>query len=820
MAENLYFCAVFMKIMAKFHPLIRFFSLALLLFIFKSAAAQKFTISGYLRDSISGESLLGATVFDLQSKTGTAANAYGFYSLTLPKGEHQLRFSFVGYKTEERTIDLQKDISLDVAFASAAELKEVEITAARSERIQDRTQMSAISLPVLQLKSLPAFLGEVDILKSLQLMPGIQSGGEGSSGIYVRGGGADQNLMLLDGVPVYNVSHLFGFFSVFNADAINNVEIIKGGFPARYGGRISSVLDINLKEGNSQNYQFEGSVGIVAAKITAQGPIIKDKTSFIVSARRTYIDALTEPIFRISNAGQNDKYILNYHFYDLTAKINHVFSPKDRIFLSAYLGKDKFSAKSSLVQPEMGSMYDGESKAGLDWGNITTAFRWNHVITNKLFMNTSLTFSQYKFDISTSSRSKMTQISNDSLLYETKFSSNYFSSIYDFGAKVHFDFLPNPNHTIKFGSSAIYHTFRPGVVSMLSEETDFSMGADKIGSWDYNVFFEDDIRFGSRLKANLGVHASFLNVRDAFYYHIQPRASLRYLITPDFSIKAGYSRMAQYIHLLTNSSVGLPTDLWVPATQNIKPQTSDQLALGLAYNLFDAYEFSLEGYYKTTDNVLEYKEGASFISSVANQWEDKVTQGIGKAYGLEFFIQKKEGAFSGWLAYTLAWSLRKFDDLNNGKWFNYRYGRRHDFAIAGIYTFNKKVELSATWVFGTGNWLTVPHAVMFLHNPITGPIELVPGWLPEYRDYGERNDYQMMPTHRLDIAVTITKPKKWGIAKWTFGAYNAYSHKNPFYVDLSREYDGKYVFKQYSIFPIIPAISYSFKFQLPTKKQE
>ena len=775
--------------------------------------AQKYTISGYMKDVVSTENLIGATVYNKPDLAGTSSNQYGFYSLTLPAGEVELVYSYVGYHTQSFSFHLHRDTVIHINLEGALHLQEVEITADRTSRIQERTQMSSVSVPIAQVKSLPAFLGEVDVLKVLQLMPGIQSGGEGSSGLYVRGGGPDQNLILLDGVPVYNVSHLFGFFSVFNADAINSMEIIKGGFPARYGGRVSSVLDVNLKEGNMQKFHGEGAVGIVAAKLTLEGPIVKDKTSFIVSGRRTYIDILAAPFIAMANKQMEDEKIrVGYYFYDLTAKINHRFSAKDRIYLSAYMGDDKFYVKESDQYQYDAVSTSSRIDAGIKWGNIITAFRWNHIFTNRLFGNTTLTYSRYRFNTGTISE-ETTENKNgwSSENEHYYFDLQYNSGIHDWSGKIAFDYMPSPDHYVRFGVNAIHHTFNPGVIAISEISDKLEFGGKKRFAGEYSAYIEDDVKLTANLKANIGLHWSAFDIEGKSYHYLQPRISARYLITPHLSAKAAYSRMAQYVHLLSNSNIGMPTDLWVPTTPLLRPQRSDQAAVGLAQNFREDYEISLEGYYKTMSNVLEYKEGSDFFS-IDDSWERKIVQGEGRSYGMELFAQKKTGAFTGWVGYTLSRTDRQFDELNGGRRFSYKYDRRHDLSIALMKRFgkSKKNEMSAVWVFGTGNCVTAPVGIYEAEHPM-GREGMI---TPQY-DYGERNGFRMAPYHRLDLSLSFVKQKKWGERRWILGVYNAYNRKNPFYIDVEvrgYNHEQQYKYVQYSLFPIIPSLSYQFKF--------
>ncbi len=777
-----------------------------------SLSQNKFTISGFVRDSLNSENLIAASVYNNINHQGTSTNIYGFYSLTLAEGPVDIVFSYVGYTPKHVSFHLKKDTVINMSLMANNLLKEAVITAKAAEGAQDKTQMSTINIPISQIKALPAFLGEVDLLKVLQLMPGVQSGSEGSSGLYVRGGGPDQNLILLDGVPVYNASHLFGFFSVFNSDAINNVELMKGGFPARYGGRTSSVVDIYMKEGNANKFHGEGAIGIVSAKLTLEGPIQKDRTSFIVSARRTYIDILAQPFIKHMNENSDNQVSTGYYFYDLTAKINHRFSNKDRLYLSAYMGSDKFHLEDAYGNLNFDS-YASSSSSRIEWGNITSALRWNHIFTNQLFGNTTVTYSRFHFNTGYDWVEKR----NYSYKPESDtYKMDYNSSIEDWSGKVSFDYIPSPDHYVRFGASAINHLFEPGVTTF-SETTmaiDTTMGASRIRTNEFDLYAEDDFSITGKLKINAGLHWSGFAVRNDFYNYLQPRISARYLLTEKLAAKASYSRMAQYVHLLTNSGVSLPTDLWVPTTDILKPQISDQLAIGLSQNFNKTYEASIEAYYKKMDNVLEYREGASFFD-LDGKWENKVLQGKGKSYGIEFFGQKKAGKLTGWIGYTLSWTDRTFEFLNGGKTFPYKYDRRHDFSVVAIYQPSKRIELSGTWVFGTGNAITIPTATFPGDNPF------YPGSIIEGKAYTERNSYRMNPYHRLDLGISFIRKTRWGESRWIINLYNTYNRQNPFYIDVeSREvYDQKTgmmleknKFVQYSLFPIIPAVSYHFKF--------
>ncbi|MDB5191973.1 MAG: hypothetical protein JWQ96_1536, partial [Segetibacter sp.] len=694
--------------------------------------AQKHTISGYVSDKKTGERLRGASVYLSDKNLGTTSNNFGFYSITLPADSVSLLITYAGFTPFERRLLLNKDITIDVALDPSKEMEEVVVKTSKKPSIQVRTQMSSVDLPIETIKSLPRFLGETDIIKAIQLLPGVQAGSEGQSGIYVRGGGPDQNLILLDGVPVYNVSHLFGFFSVFNADAVKSVELVKGGFPARYGGRLSSVLDIQMKEGNNKELHGEGGIGLIASRLTLEGPFKKGKeSSFIVSGRRTYIDILAQPIIKAQTEGLNT----GYYFYDLNAKANVKMSEKDHLYISGYFGNDRFYAKEKLQEVT--------TNAGLTWGNATAVARWNHLFNQKLFGNLTAHYSRYNFDINSEEKSR----TNANEYYKLR----YFSGIEDISGHYDIDYLPNPNHFIKMGTGITFHHYKPGAIQA-KEAYPGSAGIDTLIKYQFiraretDTYIEDDIRLSSRLKSNLGLHFTTFSVNNKTFTSLQPRVAVRYLLNPDLSVKASYAQMNQYLHLLTNSGIGLPTDLWVPVTTKIPPQKSQQFATGLAYNYKNSYEVSVEGYYKKMDNVIEYAEGASYIDPTGN-WEDKVETGKGWSYGAEFFVQRKKGKTTGLMGYTLSWTNRQFANLNFGNVFPYRYDRRHDFKTAVVHKVSKRVELSADWVFGTGQAISLPAE------------KYMDAGGREIEVYQKRNGFRMSPYHRLDVAATFTKVK-------------------------------------------------------------
>ncbi len=779
-------------------------------------AQQKYTISGYMSDASTGEKLIGANIYEKNSFNGNVSNTYGFYSLTIPSGPVDIEVSYIGYQNQTLTFDLKRDTTIDFQFSDALELETVVVEAEKLYRIEEDAQMSKMEIPIEQIKKIPALLGENDVMKALQLLPGVQSGGEGQSGLYVRGGSPDQNLVLLDGVPVYNVSHVLGIFSVFNADAIKNVTLTKGGFPARYGGRLSSVLEINMKEGNMKEFHGEGSIGSVSSKLTLEGPIIKDKMSFIISGRRTYLDLLAKPFIKAANNanGNDEDFGLKLFFYDLNAKLNYKINDKHRLYLSGYSGADVFG----ITYESSFEKFSG----GIDWGNLISSFRWNYKITNKLFANTTINYSNYNIDIPTTFEEKNESGPNGSA------SINYRSGIKDISAKVDFDYIPNPNNYIRFGANVTNHEYTPGVVSFQAnfedQNIDTLFGAQVTKSIETSIYVEDEITLG-KLKANVGLHASMFNVDKETYTSLQPRVGLRYLLPRDIALKASFSTMTQYINLLTSEALSLPTDLWVPSTARVKPQQSWQAALGIAKTFNDKYEFSVEAYYKEMKNVLSFKEGSSFAFGLEDDWQDKVTQGTGEAYGLELFLQKKRGNTTGWIGYTLSWNNRTFDEINGGETFPFRYDRRHDISIVAIHKFNDRITLSGTWVYGTGNAFTLPRfsypydQSTFTYTDYYGNT-ISNTSTSEVQSLGKKNNFRMSDYHRMDISLELSKQKKHFLRTWVFSVYNAYFHSNPYFVlpRTKRTFDqngvetSERVFSEISILPIIPSISYQIKF--------
>jgi hypothetical protein len=790
-------------------------------------AQNKFTLSGYVKEKGSLEQLIGVNVIVKGKSIGTSTNTYGFYSLTLPQNDSlTMIFSMVGFEQQEKLLCLTKNIDLTVELSNLS-MEELHVSAKRqSDRVSDNVQMSTIDLPISQIKKIPTLLGEKDVLRVLQLMPGVQKGSEGQTGIYVRGGGPDQNLIILDDANVYNANHLFGFFSVFNGDALKSVELTKGGFPARYGGRLSSVIDLNMKEGNKEKFTGEGGIGLISSRLTLEGPIKKNKSSFLISARRTYLDILAKPFISAAQKGESSKGSGAYFFYDLNAKLNFDLNPKNKIYLSGYFGKDVFKVNDKGDNFEM--------RNGLNWGNATATLRWNHLFTNKLFSNLSMIFTDYNFNIYSREKSKF---STD----QQVFNLNYKSAIRDYGLKYDFDFFPNPNHNAKIGIQGTFHLFDPSAI-VIEEGTDVVNRIQKpIQALEAGIYGEDTWSIGARYKVNYGIRLSNYQVIGRTIWRPEPRIAMSYKIANDFSAKASYAQMNQYIHLLANTGLGLPTDLWVPSTKLVDPQNSEQVAVGLAKDLQkQGISITLEAYYKKMNNILNYKEGSSFVffddpaAAVSTpSWEQNVTAGTGTSYGTELLIQKKYGKFSGWIGYTLSKTKWQFDDLNFGKSFYPKYDRRHDISVVGIYDLNKRISISGTWVYGTGNALTIPigtykSSTHFGNGNVVTTINGKPSYQPilgevlfnpynNVQEFGEKNSFRAEPYHRLDLSIQLHKKKKSHERTWEFSLYNAYNRRNPFFYAISEKYNSKSMTRtvgltRYSVFPIVPSFSYNFKF--------
>jgi hypothetical protein len=777
--------------------------ICLLIFIFSSVIFQPgfsendppktATISGFIRDAKTGETLTGAIVYSKEMPTiGITSNSYGYFSLTLPVGKYSLIVQFLGYKTKIIPLDLKENtkISFDMEEESIA-LKEITITGEKNNNNVVQSELIS-KIDIKEIQNIPVILGEKDILKTIQLLPGVTPAGEGNAGFYVRGGGVDQNLILLDEAPVYNPSHLLGFFSTFNSDAIKDITLYKGGFPAEYGGRLSSVVDIKMNDGNNKEYHVSGGIGLIASRLSVEGPIVKNKGSFMIAARRTYADLFLKLLSRNGPDSIASKSTL--YFYDLNMKANYQLTEKDRVYFSCYLGRDNFNLGGTV---------------GLNWGNVTATARWNHIINDKLFSNTSLIYSKYSYNFNVA-------IGNNTM--------HVLSEIQDWNLKEDLNYYLNSNNTIKFGFNAIYHTFVPSKVD--STVIFHVKSVDNRYALENALYISNDQTISPHLKATYGLRYSLFSsigpgtvysynqvadvVDSAIYpkgkiYNtyggLEPRLLMNYIINDSSSVKISYARTRQYIHLLSNTTSSTPFDLWVPSNINIKPEIADQYTLGYFRNFSNnMYETSLEVYYKTLQNQIDYRNGANLILN--NKVESQLVFGKGWGYGVEFLIRKKYGKLTGWISYTLSKAKRQFPDINGGNIFLAKQDRPNNIAVVGMYELNPKLTFSATWIFISGNPVTFPSG----RYAIDGNI------VPYYT---ERNGYRMPDYHRLDIGLTWQRKKTASFeSNWNFSIYNVYARANAYAINFQQDPNDptKMQAVQLSLFRFVPAITYNFKF--------
>ena len=779
----------------------------------KEESSRKVTVSGYIRDLTSHESLIGANIYDPTLQQGTASNVYGFYSLTLPAGETTLKVSYMGYLTHTYSLFLTKDTVLDTPLKQNMQLAEITVLSDKPEVGVLSTQTGSMDIPLMHIRNVPALMGEADVLKSLQLLPGVQSGTEGTAGIHVRGGGPDQNLFLLDGVPLYNVDHLFGLFSVFTPEAVKKVTLYKGSFPARFGGRLSSIIDVRTNDGDKEHYHGSVSVGLISSKLNFEGPIVKGKTSFNVSARRSYLDLLAKPFM-------SDDEKFGYYFYDTNVKINHIFNDRSRLYLSSYHGKDAqyYDSEHTYTPSELVlDRYKDESQ--LDWGSTIVAARWNYIFNNNLFSNQTVAYNNYNLQLDALSETISTK---ENVVSKEFYGSTFQSGIQDWSYNLDFEYSPHPSHRIKFGGGYLYHRFKPEVNTSRIQQDDAFEKLDtlvqhannqKIYAHEASLYAEDEFDVGANLSINAGVHLSLFAVNQVSYFSAQPRLSMRYALPKSFALKASYSKMNQYTHLLSSSFISMPTDLWVPVTKNIKPMRAHQYNLGLYNTAIKGWEFSIEGYYKSLHNVLEYKDGVSFFGSSAD-WQEKVEMGKGRAFGVEFLAQRTVGKTTGWIGYTLAKADRKFakGEINGGNRFPYKYDRRHNASLTINHKFSDRIDLSASWVFSSGDKTTLSQEETVVIRP--GGDWLGPGLRPEDQ-IESRNNYTLPASHRLNVGVNIHKKLKHGNQTWNVSIYNAYNAMNPNFIMWDKDYNNgetKRTLNKLSILPIIPSFSYTYRF--------
>ena len=759
-----------------------------------SFGQQTYTVSGYVTDSLSGESLIGAGVYlGTDPSIGAVTNNYGFFSLRIPVGKQVLVFTYLGYEDLKIPVVADSNLRMSPALNRGVTLNEIVVREESAEENLEETKMGTLDLSIENIQQLPALFGEVDVLKTLQLLPGVLSAGEGNAGFYVRGGGPDQNLVLLDEAVVYNPGHLLGFFSVFNADAIHNTTLIKGGMPAQYGGRLSSVVDIQMKEGNDRDFLLNGGIGLIASRLTVEGPLSQERSSFILSGRRTYALDLAQPFINDTDfAGTN------YFFYDVNAKINHRFSDQDRLFLSAYFGRDVLKFKNSVR----------DFRFDLPYGNTTATMRWNHLFGERTFMNLSVIYNDYDFGFNGG---------------QAEWVVDVISGVQDVNLKLDFDYFPSPDHQVKYGANYTYHKLTPSIATASNGEIDFSNEKEPAFAHEMAFYVADDVRLGSRLAVNAGLRLSIFSQLGPYtgsdgrtygrgetvqtYAGLEPRLTTRFSLNDRSSLKAAVTRSMQYLHLVSNSTSTLPADVWVSSTERVKPQIGWQYALGYFRNIDGKrYESSIEVYYKRLQNQIDYPE--SYVNNAANDLDQEFVFGSGRSYGAEFFIRKNEGRLTGWIGYTLSRTDRTFPDINEGQSFPAVFDRRHDLAIVTNYQAGRKWSLGANFVFGSGNAFTPVRSLYFIdQNLVT--------------EFGARNSARVQDYHRIDLAASFTpRPDARGrlASSWSFSVYNVYNRRNPFFIyyDLSTDSatgsaEAKAI--KVSLFPVIPSITWNFSYR-------
>jgi hypothetical protein len=776
----------------------RFKSLLFFLISFQSLYSQTFITSGYVEDINTGERIIGAYIIDAVSKNGVQTNNYGYYIIKNLKSNVSLQATYIGLKSEVVSFTLKHDTLINIKMKPVVELNEVVIlSSAYSHNVN--TPLGLITIPIKRLTSVPA-LGETDLLKSIQTQPGIKGGVEGSAGIFVRGGSLGENLFMLDDVPMYNVSHLYGFLSVFNSSIIKDVKLMKGCFPARYGGRTSSVLDVRSRDGNNKSITGEVSLGFISSKFAVEGPLKNDRTTFLITGRRSYFELYSGTLKKLSLL---DKDFPGYYFYDLNARITHKFSQKDKIYLSIYKGRDHILNKNEETIYGNSEIVTEKTNETSGWGNFVGSLRWNHTFGSSLFANTTMAYSMYDYFTT----NKFNSVQKDTVLNKTitkSYNANYSSSIADFIIKTDFDYSISNDQKLLFGAGGTYHTFSPGENSYsindeeLKETSDTSYSNQIIHANDLYLYIEDEIRLSQKLKMNLGSRVTGFISGSKAYFNLEPRISENYSILPQLVFKSGYSRMVQYIHLLSTSGLTMPTDIWVPALNGLKPLKSDQINFGISYDLNETVLFSVEIYRKWLNNTTDFKNGASLLTDLS-PWYEKTTQGVGNAKGVEISIEKQQGKFTGSINYTLSSSDRKYVDLNNGRTFPFRYQRLNDFNISVNYQISKKWDISAIWTYGTGYPVTIP---VEQYSPELG---LIPGLVYYYPSI---NNYKLPDYHRLDLGLHYKTAGRLGENSLSFDVFNAYNRKN-----VINMYSYGPYFRYAYLLPFIPSVTYTLKFK-------
>jgi outer membrane receptor protein involved in Fe transport len=791
---------------------IRYLILLTPIFSFLQLNAQNpITISGYIRDSISAENLYNATIFESNSKQGTISNAYGFYSLSVPEGEVSLRISFVGYEQQELTLNVQNDSVVNFNLNTKNDLQEVVVKAQSLQQKQTFAGHEQIDMQTV--KALPAFAGEQDVLKSLSILPGVQQGHEGSAGLFVRGGSPDQNLILLDGVPIYNATHLFGFVSVFTPEAIQSVDFYKGGFPARYGGRLSSVIDVRMKEGNKNKTQTDITIAPITSKFTHEGPIKKGKSSYLISARRTLLDLFITGIAKINQASDNEVIIPGLNLYDLNAKFNFDLNPKNRLYVSFYGGGDRLSSHFKELYSNENASTKQDTKVNLKWGNKIGSLRWNSQLSKKLFLNTTLSTGAFKYTIH--NKYQQTTVTEDGkeenwadIRYKTLVNNNKLQFLFD---------LYLPKHKLQFGASGEINHFIPGQQEVQRHDVNkLKRGESEVNNNGLAFFIDDQLIFGERFTIYGGLRLNFFDLGGKWLSYVSPRINTKFAITHNCNLFFSYAEMTQALHLLTNSSMGLPSDIWVPATENIKPETSKQISIGTELRLNNKLNYKFDSYYKTMDGVINYKAGNSFMD-IYDNWEELVETGKGEAWGFENSLNYNTARLKSWLNYTLSWNQRQFENINNGDAFPFKFDRRHDINIGCIYKLADNIECSAVWVFQSGQAATVPTQDYAAAGEINYTIsDFVTSFEIKDADriqYFEKyNNYRLPAFHHLDVGITFKKQRGSVFSEWNLGVYNVYARQNAYMYYLQTTPSGKTKYKQVCLFPIVPSISYRIKF--------
>ncbi|MCQ2227634.1 MAG: TonB-dependent receptor [Bacteroidales bacterium] len=829
--------------------------------------SKTFTLSGYVKDSSSRETLIGATVYSTETHKGAVTNAYGFFSLTLPEGIGNIVCSYIGYEQQKHSINLKEDLMMTFDLVADNKIEEVVVEADRPETGTASSRTGAMTIPVEMISKQPSLLGEPDVLKAIQSMPGVQRGMAGTSGVHVRGGSPDQNLYLLDGVPMYNIDHVLGFMSAFTPDAVKHVDFYKASFPARYGGRLSSVIDVRTKDGDMHSYHGMAQIGTLSSHLSIEGPIKEDRTSFIVSARRSYFDLIAAPIMK---AQEPDISMFKLNFYDINAKVNHIFSDRDRIYASFYMGRDVLGTGEKSKEKNRFDEFENESKSlfetDMRWGNTLGSLRWNHIFNPKLFSNATLAFNRFNFsvkieDMTSTSYTSLGYYDENNIFHKheqpyttaetTRFKSDINSGIDDLTGIMDFDYHPTSHHHVKFGGQYIFHNFRPNISTSNSYSSNndttvndkFKNHDNKAIGNEFDLYADDDMSIGDKWQMSAGIHATLFAVKGKMYRSLEPRLSAAYQIARGWRVKGSYAMMHQYVHLLQSAPISLPSNLWVPIDKNVKPMVSNLFSIGASSSALSGWEFTLEAYYKEMRHILDYKDGEEFSGSNRN-WQELVAEGRGRSRGIELSARRIVGKTTGAVSYTISKTDRKFGHrINAGKWFPYKFDRRHTADIIVMHKINDRIDVAATWNIMSGSYETVAKQRIMLPMPQNNIYSRYADTqhisYDEYDYFDSRNNYRLKPSHQLDLSVNFHKQLKHFSRTINVSIINAYNHHNQDMVRAERERkhreepmaedDPNYIvggtdnytvvdegykttLYQTSIIPIMPSISYTLHF--------